>query len=171
MKNSNDLNVNGFENLLEAVSHFNGCTFVSIDLKTVPAMNKRNNPHYGRVEKVTKGIQAMMFRNENGSSYEAKVKRDLEKSGKNPEDFKLSPRTWGNRVTGSPFVAHKGALYLEFIAQNSGETVYLLDGVETAKEDIQGLRKSSKPSHGVITRTAKLESVTGLRIGGKRYQF
>jgi|TARA_B110000503_G_C7098118_1_gene392562 hypothetical protein len=40
-------------------------------------------------------------------------------------DYKISPRKWGARVAGTPFVENNGEIYLPCIVESNIETVYL----------------------------------------------
>ena len=118
----------------------NGATFVALDTVTEPPLKGgKSNPHKGRVTKVMTGANVMVFQNKSINGYDAMVKRRLEKEGKNPGDFKLSPRAWGHRIPNTPFVEHNGQLYLEVIFLSSGTVHYELDGVQVDPAEIQGL--------------------------------
>ena len=107
----------------------NGATFIAIDTETdVKLKGGKKNPHQGRVTKRTVGSNVMVFQNKSINGYEAMVQRRLKKEGKDPASFELSPRKWGTRLQGVPFVEHKGNYYVEVIFLKAGYTVYLLDG-------------------------------------------
>lgn len=40
-------------------------------------------------------------------------------------NYKLSPRSWGNKVAGTPFVEHNGEVYLPCLVESNIDTVYL----------------------------------------------
>lgn len=167
----------------------NGASFVGIDTevdvklsKNMPGQRGKNaerNPHHGRVTKKTIGASVMVFSNKNSNAYSNMVKRRLEEEGKFPEDFQLSPRKWGERLTGMPIVKHiekdgTVSYYLEVIFLNSGTSKYYLDGEEINKEHILGLPSSSKPSQGglertVYIRTYKLDSITKIRADKQEF--
>lgn len=53
--------------------------------------------------------------------------------------FELGERKWGKRIENGCMIEHKGKKYMEcFIKKSLSDHVYYLDGVEIAKEDIQG---------------------------------
>lgn len=158
------------------LAEVNGASFISMDTTTTPTLlGGKSNPMKGRVRKHNTRANIMVFQNKNSNAYDNMVKRRLLAEGKDPDLFKLSPRTWGQRLTGTPLVEHKGALYLEVIFLASGQTAYTLDGQPIDKADIQGL--NDKPVEGkqgslddkVIIRTFKLDSITRLSIGDKEY--
>lgn len=107
------------------------------------------------------------------------VKRRLEKEGKNPDSFQLSPRKWGERVPNTPFITHtpKGQtvekVYLEVIFLKGGESKFYVDGKLTAREDIPGIAEGEAEQGGlenkVIIRTFSLESIRSVRIDGTEY--
>ena len=160
------------ENILSTV---NGSTFISMDTTTVPKLKGgKSNPMQGRIRKHNTGASIMVFQNKKAHAYDNMVKRRLEKEGKNPDLFKLSPRAWGQRVPNLPIVEHKGAQYLEVIFLASGKTSYTLDGDYIAKEDITGLDDKPEGTQGglsdkVIIRTFKVSSIDRLKVGGKTY--
>ncbi len=154
----------------------NGGTFISIDTETaVPLSGGKKNPHQGRITKRTIGSNVMVFTNRETNAYENMVKRRLGQEGKDPETFELSPRSWGERETGTPFVTHDGNLYLEVIFLKAGETEYFLDNATLiAKEDIIGLKPVIHAEQGglekkVVIRTFAQESIIGVTIDKTRY--
>jgi hypothetical protein len=104
------------------------------------------------------------------------VKRRLVKDGKAADDFELGARAWGERIEGTPFVTHKGKVYLEVIYLKPGTTEYFLDGQPINKSDIEGLEDKTPSEEGqggvndkVIIRTYALASVTALRVASTVY--
>jgi len=152
-----------------------GGTFVGIDTVTTPRLKGgRKNEQQGRVRKHMTGATVMCFSNQNGSAYNAMVQRRLAQEGKNPNDFVLSPRTWGQRITGTPFVEHKDKLYLEVIFIRPGTVHYTLDGVTIPKSQVEGLAESGESEQGgledkVVLRTFDLASVVALRANGQEW--
>ncbi len=103
------------------------------------------------------------------------VKRRLEKEGKSADDFKLSPRQWGRRLSGAPFVEHKGGYYVEVIFLKAGKTKYLLDGKVVSEDKIVGLppKKAEAEQGGlddkVVIRTFKSDSIQAITINHNKY--
>lgn len=159
----------------------NGATFIGLTTSTEPRLlGGKDNPYKGRVRKIMTGANVMVFQNKKSHGYDNMVKRRLEKEGKDPNTFKLSPRTWGHRVPNAPFVEHKGNYYLEVIFLNSGEVHYELDGVifdhtNVANQKRLGLKLDKNEGHQgglndkVIIRTFKIDSITELTINGESY--
>lgn len=159
-------------------NNVNGMTFIGLDTTTEPRLKGgKSNPHAGRVTKVMTGANVMVFQNKSVNGYDAMVRRRLEKEGKNPDTFKLSPRAWGSRVTGTPFVEHNGQLYLEVIFLSSGKVHYELDGVEIDAADVNGLdRDKPEGAQGglndkVIIRTFKVSSIDRVTINKETYEL
>ena len=95
--------------LEEALLAASGTTFIGLDTSTEPKLTGgQSNPHRDRVRKVMLGANVMIFQNVRSSAYDSMVKRRLRKEGKDPSTFRLSPRAWGNRIQGTPFVEHNG---------------------------------------------------------------
>ena len=167
-----------YSELEDALLAANGATFIGIDTCTTPKLTGgKGNPPRDRVRKVTEGSNVMIFQNVNGSGYDKMVRRRLGKEGKNPDGFTLSPRAWGTRIAGTPFVEHGGQYYLEVIYLHSGATHYTLDGVRTPTTTIQGLpKKPDEAKQGgltdkVIIRTFKLDSITRVTINRQTFEF
>jgi hypothetical protein len=165
-------------NILLALQALNGASFIGIDTNTeVKLKGGKKNPMLGRVRKHVMGAQAMVFQNKMSNGYENMIKRRLEKEGWSPDNFTLSERPWGKRLPGLPIVEHKGEYYLEVIYMNPGMVSYTLNGVDIAKQDIEGLedKKDDPNSQGgledkVILRVIKLSSIEALRIDGQVFQ-
>lgn len=163
--------------LLDIMSNVSGASFIGLDtVTTVKLRGGQKNPMQGRVHKHMVGASVMVFSNTNSNAYDNAVKRRLEKEGKNPEDFKISPRQWGERVHGAPIVLHKGAEYLEVIFLKGGQVSYTLDGQPIDKAEIQGLDSKPEGDQGglddkVIIRTFKADSIKAIRIDGQSLQF
>jgi hypothetical protein len=161
-----------FQTATEAFKSLAGGTFVGMDtLTSVTLTGGKKNPQQGRVTKRMTGATVMCFSNTNGSAYDAMVKRRLEAEGKDPATFELSPRAWGNRIVGTPFVEHKGAHYLEVIFLRAGAVRYLLDGKEVDISEIDGLPEKREGEQGgldnkIVLRTFDLKNVVALRAYG-----
>jgi hypothetical protein len=156
----------------------NGGSFISIDSITdVKLAGGKGNPFQGRVKKLTVGSNVMVFQNKNTNAYEAMVKRRLTKEGKDPETFVLSPRSWGVREIGTPFVTHNEKEYLEVIFLKCGEVKYTLDGQPVDKYLILGLPERSQEAeqgglsdqNKVIIRTYSFDSIVKVTIDGKEH--
>lgn len=163
-------------NLAKLFDTLYGAGFVALDSETkVPLKGGKKNPMQGRVSKVSTGHQVIVFPNRKSNGYENMVKRRLEKEGKDPANFELSPRKWGTRLPGAPIVEHtnkEGMLrqYLEVIFLRPGKTEYMLDGKPIAKDAIIGLDdpEVNPDSQGgldnkVIVRTYAMDSITCIR--------
>lgn len=161
-----------YASLAVAIQKEEGLSTVYIDTVTIPKLTGgKSNPHQGRIEKHNVGAKVLFFRNTDGSAYQNMIKRRLEAEGKDPETFKLSPRAWGTRIPGTPFIENKGKFYLECIFVESGVTHYTLDGIEIDPRLIQGLSYNPESHQGglsenkkVIIRSFKLESLRKVSI-------
>lgn len=160
-------------------NNVNGSSFVGIDtVTTVPLKGGKGNPLQGRVQKVVIGSSVMVFQNKKINGYDAMVRRRLETEGKNPDDFKLSPRQWGRRIENTPFVEHEkdGEMryYLEVIFLKAGNVAYLLDGKPINKDDIVGLPEKKEGDQGgldkkVVVRSYSLDSIVKIRLDKTEY--
>ena len=154
----------------------NGATFIGVDTCTAARLKGgKKNPHVGNVQKHQEGSSVMVFQNKTGSSYDKMVKRRLEKEGKNPENFRLSPRTWGTRIPNTPFIEHNGQYYLEVIFLKPGDVTYMYEGKPIAAADVQGLEHTEETGEQgglndkVIIRTFKISSLTQIRINKQTF--
>jgi hypothetical protein len=160
-------------------SNVNGASFVAIDTETVvPLKGGKSNPMKGRVTKQVTGSSVMVFQNKNTNAYEAMVQRRLTAEGKNPEDFQLSPRTWGERIENLPIVTHnkdgETRFYLEVIFLKAGTVEFFLDGSPIARNQIVGLDETEEGRQGglenkVVIRTFSLDSIKAIRIDHQQY--
>lgn len=164
-----------YKNLKELVSTIKGTSFAGIDTLTeVKLKGGKKNPFQGRVQKKTTGANIMLYNDSSKNVYGNMVKKRMLEEGKDPETFELKPRVWGTRIENSPFIEHKDKYYLECIFVSPGKSVYLVDGVETPKEEIEGLeteKKVSETSQGgienkIILRTFSLDSIEEVRLRG-----
>ena len=161
--------------LQDLMKEVNGSTFISIDTITdVKLAGGKKNLLQGRVTKKTVGSVVMVFQNKTTNAYENMVKRRLEQEGKSQDDFVLGPRLWGERIENTPFVQHKGQLYLEVIFLKPGKSELLVDG-QQYKGTIDGLPESTEGEQGgldnkVIIRTFKVEGIRAITINKQRYE-
>jgi hypothetical protein len=136
----------------------------------------KKNSQAGRITKRMIGSSVMCFSNTNGSAYAAMVGRRLVAEGKDPAAFELSPRAWGTRITGTCFVEHKGAHYLEVIFLRAGTVEYLQDGVPIAQSQIEGLPAAREATgqggldNQIAIRTFALDSILALRADGAEWK-
>ena len=164
-------------NLKPLFANVSGNTFIALDTVTTPTLKGgKSNPMQGRVTKRMVGANVMVFTNEKSNGYENMVYRRLIAEGKDPSEFELSERAWGERVPGLPIVEHNGEQYLEVIFLRPGEVTYELDGNPITKDKIEGLKDSdtSEDSQGgldnkVVIRTFKANSISRLVIDGQEF--
>jgi hypothetical protein len=169
-----------FNILEELMNEVNGATFVSIDTVTdVTLPGGKKNELNGRVQKLTEGSSVMVFQNKTINAYEAMVNRRLEKEGISTASFTVGPRSWGTRIQNTPFVEHKGVMYLEVIFLRPGNTSYLLDGKVTTDPSCIPASKENGVGDGweqgglinkVIIRTYKVDSIVGITINGQTFK-
>jgi hypothetical protein len=156
--------------ILAALKTLNGTAIAAIDTFTpVKLTGGKKNEMQGRIYKKVSGSNIMFFCNLNSNGYENMVNRRLAAEGKEP--FILSPRVWGERVTGTPFVSHKGQLYVEAIFLKAPTKIeYFYNDQPIDKDKIIGLPEKQEGDQGgldnkVIIRTYHLENITSLKMG------
>ena len=171
------LNFTGLQQLLQ---NLGGCKFVSMVAETVPPLKspKTNglvNPDgSSRIVKRSKVVLATG----NNMDYKSVVNRRLDKDGKEQID-EVKPRQWGERVPNTPFVLHKGQLYLETLILGVSDTRYFFDGKEVQKSDIKDYlnEKTDKNSdnYGLgdsapIWRDYKLSNIRQVTTDGQTWE-
>ena len=91
-----------------------GASAVTIVARTEPKMRKTGNPFAaGEVFKVSR-VNGMI-----GWDYANSVNNQRGREGVVAADFVAHKRTWGEKIDGTPLVAHKGSLYLELKVEKS----------------------------------------------------
>jgi len=163
-----------FEKIKAEVDKVKGSTFISIDTMTeVKLTGGKKNPYQGRVRKVTRGANVMIFAGTEQNGYENMIKRRMLEEGKDPSTFTLGKRAWGTRIGETPFIEHNGKHYLECIFISNGKTSYFVDNVETPKDEIEGIPEAKENPEGqggienkVIIRTFALDSIASIRMKG-----
>ena len=163
--------------LLELLQDVNGSTFVGLNTETtLPLAGGKENPHCGRIKKITTGTSVMVFQNKKVNGYQAMVSRRLEAEGKSSE-FKLSPRKWGRRIKEMPVVEYEGRLYLEVITLRSGRVHYELDGKVIDRQNIIGFKGPLEEAaqggldNKVIIRTYAFDSLRSVIINRQKFQI
>jgi len=159
--------------IVSTLIQLQGCAIGSMDAVTkVELKGGKKNPMQGRVTKLAEGGNVMFFCNSSSNAYNNMVKKRLAAEGKAPESFVLGQRVWGERMPDTPFIQHKGELYLEAIFLKAPKTVtYFLDGEVIDKDAIEGLKvDASEGEQGgldnkVIIRTYKLASIKQIKMG------
>ena len=174
-KGHRQIRVAKLENVLR---NHKGNGFAHLVAKTVPAMRKTNNPHYGNVFKIADvNIQA-------GFHYINSVNNQLSREGKTP-DAEAKPRKWGQRIKGTPLVEHTNKageyrLYLEAKCESVNSVKYV-DGEGNAidKADIaEWLQERSAKSstqanveNEIILRDYALDSIEWIAIDGHKLEL
>ena len=162
----------------QAFENVNGASFIGLDTETdVKLKGGKKNPLQGKVTKRTIGANVMVFQNINGSGYGKMVARRLAKEGKDPASFELQPRKWGQRIEGTPFIEHKGQVYVEVIFLSAGVSQHLVDGVVVDPSTIDGMPGTKEESvqggldNKVIIRTYKANSIKRVTADKTTYLF
>lgn len=166
------------EVIQEILADVKGTSFISIDTATEPPLlGGKANPMKGHVRKVQVGSNVMIFGMKEGSAYDNMVKRRLTQEGKDPASFQLSERKWGTRVEGTPFIEHKGEMYLEVFFVKPGAVHYEHRGQQIDPAFIEGFNPREDTSvqggleNKVVIRTVKLSNILAMKCNGSRHEF
>lgn len=159
------------------VESVNGASIISIDTVTIPKLTGgKANLDAGTITKETIGSNVMVFQNKTTNAYQNMVNKRLEAEGK-AKDFEVGPRQWGIRIKNTPFVEHKGEMYLEVIFLRNGDTQYKKNGSPILKSLINGLAVAQEEGeqggldNKVIIRTFKLANIKAVTVDGVKHQF
>jgi hypothetical protein len=163
------------QRLINMFAAMRGAKMCTIITNTEPRMRKTNNPYAGLVTKRCRMNITVGF------IYTNSVNKARGKEG-NDQPFVASERKWGQKVPGTPFVMHNGAMYVE-AKPNAGkpqvEYFHKVSGEVILKETLsQWLQEpSSNAEHQgvseeneVIVRTYSINNITDLIYGGKHYK-
>jgi hypothetical protein len=163
------------EQIINTLSRLKNTSFASISTITKPKLSGgKKNPQQGKITKIAENCHVFMYCNIKTNSYENAVRKQLEKSGIDPDMFKLGKRAWGERIPGTPFIKHKDKIYLEVIFVNPPKNVrYLHNDKPIDKDDIIGLSKPKKQNddkvkearNKVTIRTFDLNNITAIKMG------
>ena len=151
------MNLKQLEQVLREV---NRATFVTIVAETQPRMRKTDNPYAGHVIKRSRVNGAICW------IYKNAVQKQLDKQEIDVE-FQPQERKWGERLQGTPFVEHKGKLYLEMKVERSLDSVYIdvRTGEEVDKEKLQPFLQDP-PDSVVVLRDYALENIKQIAMKG-----
>ena len=105
------------QELLSALKLHRGCSIVSFDAETIPAMRKTGNPFLGA--RKLAHVNGMI-----GFVWEHSVQRHIDPK------FVAGPRKWGIRLAGSPLVEHRGEWYLETLVRSLSCDYFAPDGTK-----------------------------------------
>lgn len=157
---------------INQIINVRGTSFIGFDTETtVKLTGGKKNPFQGRVTKRTTGLTGMIFSDQNSNGYENQVNRELAKLGIT-DTFKAGSAKWGHHIPGTPFVEHKDNTYLQVILTESNkETKYYVDGIETSKEEIEGIPKQRVIKNNVNCKRYNINNIKKLRYNKTEYTF
>lgn len=157
-------------------ANVNGATFVGIDTTTdVTLRGGKKNPLQGKVVKRTIGSNVVICQNKSGSSYVNIVRKRLQKEGIDPNLFEPGESKWGTRIPETPFIEHKGKIYLEVVFIKSGSVINYVNGKVTPTDEIEGYPQVRHPhtqemlTNKVVLRRYSVDSIDRITIGGKTF--
>ena len=116
------------KNILSAVLAVKHCQFASVEFISEVKMNKKGNPYYGRVQRVTKA--SLLFYS---GYHKTCLARQKEQTGE--QTFTKGSLPWGSWVVFNKIITHNRSEYLRFYRYGKAEKfAYLVDG-EFATEE------------------------------------
>lgn len=160
------VNLEEFKQLLSEV---NTQTEGKITTYTELKMNKKDNPYYGKIFKLSTYDVLMKF------NYAQAVNEQLIKEGKEP-DFVSKPRAWGVHIKDTPLLEHKGEFYLEVrcINDDSADIKYFMDEKEIDEKTFEQYAPAKKESSletgtKITMRDIKLKNIKKLQFNNTEY--
>lgn len=157
--------------LLELLTSLKTSTFATIYTRTIPDMNKKNNPYLDRIEKYMEANVCLNF------IYSNSVNRQRDKEG-NEEQFTPHERRWGTRIPGTTLVQHGNQYYIEVRFLKPGNTFYLCDGNVIDVSEFSQFLKSSRSNaehqglsyeNEVVIRDFKIDSILEIKMLKEHY--
>lgn len=139
-----------------------GAKIMTIVTETDPKLKKRGNPFEGVTKRTTMNVMANF-------NYRTALDKALVAKGEAPSNREKKARTWGERVPNSPFIMHKGALYLEVKLNGRPSKVeYLVDGEAIATDRVAQWIPVRKDAE-VPMCDVQIANIKELRVNGVRY--
>jgi hypothetical protein len=146
---------------------------------TVPEMRKTNNPFCGKVVKVqdlSASVGSWNYQRAVNNRRQKEWQKALlsDETTPQPAEFVSEARKWGTRVPNTPFVEHKGQLYVELSVHKCLRQVYLDDqGNPVSKELLEPYLPKKKEGerqeldNPIILRDVKVENIVSVTYGGQ----
>ncbi len=153
-----------------------GHKFLTITTETELKMNKGKgnmvNPYHGHIIKRSTANVSMNF------DYSNAINSRREKEG-NEETFVAKPRAWGEKVPGTCFVQHNGAMYMEVHYKSAPSNIEYIDvrTNTTISKDVLSPwlqeKKSNAENQGLekefILRDVKIQNIKECKVNGEHY--
>jgi hypothetical protein len=139
-----------------------GAKIATIVTETTPELLKRGNPFKGVVKKTTMNVLINF-------NYRKALDKALVAGGVNPTNRPAGKRPWGEKVPNSPFIMHKGHMYLE--AKNNGrpsKVEWFIDGEAIAADKIAPFMPK-RQEMDVPMCDVRIENIKELRTNGIVY--
>jgi len=143
---------------------------------------KEPNPYLGRVRKQSRVngiIGAWNYTNAVNNQRMRESDAETVEEVEAVPIFEALPRAWGERLTGTALVHHKGQYYVEVKVERAIETVYMIDGRPASEAEVEAIRRylPKRENEGqrqevekiVVLRDYKLDSIKAVRVGGEQY--
>ena len=160
------------------VNNINKGTFgIQMVSVTEPKMNKRNNPYYGRVQKITYMLNVML-----GYNYENVVNNQLAREGKVANFVADAPK--GREWDMFPYILKSTSdseqMYLRTTMGKvtKVKSIYIIDGKIASDNEVIAIKSFMPKSNGntnqgtdveIVVRDFKLENIVLLKQGNKEY--
>lgn len=142
-----------------------GCQFVNVWSMTEPEMYKKENPFYGRVQKVSAALMQFNF------VYENAVNNRLIKGGCEG-NFEAEPLPWGEWLHPNKVITHKDTLYIRTynVKGVKPRTFYFVDGHLATPEQYAEFSQFFKPCKSTSSRQTEA-GLTENQVKVKNFKF
>lgn len=155
-----------YQNLVDMLLTEKKSTIVTLICRTIPKMNKGDNPFFGQIFKWTKVNGILNW------DYEKSVSSQRLREGLDTwSGFKALDRTWGKHLTKS-LIEHKGRLYVQIKVEKTIYSKYYHFNKQIDKSVIEKfLVKSYQPKtqeteKAIVCRNYALDSIKFLVLNG-----
>lgn len=141
------------------LDRIDGAEYATIDSTTHPRPS---------IRKITTGTKVILFKGVLG--YEQTVRRRLIEAGRNPDNFSLGDLPWGERVSDTPLIVHRGVYYLQTIVLDPGQSVSYLGNQQIDIEDFVPRRRTNQglsPEDEVVVATYRLDHIDRIALMGE----
>lgn len=149
-------------NLTAILQAVKGAKIATIITETTPDLKKRNNPFDNVMKRTTMNV---LF----NFNYRKALDKALVAAGEAPSNRPAGKRAWGEKVPNSPFIMHKGHMYLE--VKNNGrasKVEWFVDGEAIASAQIEPWLPA-KQKQEVPMCDVRIENIKELRVDGVQY--
>ena len=149
--------------LIEVLKPIKKGTFGYFEIQTIPSMNKRNNPFYNQITKVTKGKIYI------GGNYQTRVKNNTDNPDFVPEKCNVGEKIEGSSVQYNEKL-DRYYLQYEWFEEVLPKSKYYFEGNEVEKQIFSDFMRTWTPNkYGVNVQSVKIENIKRFHVNHVQY--